>query len=153
MISPKHIVQVSNSTKLRSKPDIGFRVNNLVYRASFDGTMFRYKVKKPWRIIFALLGVSTNIYTPLNIMLGLRIHRFLGFEVVWLCQNKFTFGQSEPSPQFLKGMLFLSTKKRIGDKLKEIVDENVLATFEGRNIGLQFLDRSSVYEYYSKLSG
>ena len=96
--------------------------------------------------------MSTHIHTPLNIMLGLRIHRFLGFEVVWFCQNKFTFGQSEPSPQFLKGMLFLSTRKRIGEKLKEIVDQNVLATFEGRNIGLQFLNRSSVYEYYSKLS-
>ena len=148
----KRYVMMSNSTKLGTKPGMGFSANNLVYRASFDGTMFRYKVKKPWRVICFLLGMSTHIYTPLNIMLDLRIYKFLGFEVVRLCQNKFTFGQSEPSPQFLKGMFLLSTKKRLGKKLKEIVDQNVRATFEGRNVGLQYLNRSSVYEYYSKLS-
>lgn len=114
--------------------------------------MFRYKAKKPFRVILALFGMATNVYTPLNIMLGLRIHRFLGFEVVWLCQNKFTFGQSQPVPQFLRGMLLLPSRKHATEKLKDVVDENVLATFEGRNIGLQFLDRSAVYEYYAKLS-
>ncbi len=126
----------------------GFRRSNILYQCEYDGAIFKYKVRRPFNMLFKAFGLASKIEKPLNIMLGFKSYKFIGICVVRLYEHRFQIGQQSPKPLRVPLIVFFITKKPCYCQLESAVDENIIATREGRNVGLMFLDQASIIEFF-----
>ncbi len=140
----------SHGFSVSNKMNVPFRASNLVYSTNYDGTILRYKLKTPFRLLLSPLGCARNLHVSLNTMLDGRFIRLPGIVIVVLYQDKFKFGQNSPCPIALRWMLYFSTRNGAVIRLKKMLDYTIISTQKGENIGLSYLSQSEIRRYYSQ---
>ena len=129
------------------------RQNTTFYKASFDGAIFSYRVKKVWKPVFAVLGLNTHVDTPLNVILSYEVSGKRFFSLAIISINKYRFGQKKPEPMWLAPIFFLNHGGGILSLLKLEAERNVREAIDGKNLGLDHIDKTEFRELeFARLS-
>lgn len=127
------------------------KAKDLFHQSSFDGVIFKYKVRNIFGILCLLFGLNRRIEIPLNIILKYRTKNYwFGISTVEFVIEKSAHGSTKLSAFKIKRILFLSSKKKIITPLQVVIDENIQVSQQGLNIGLSNLNVEDIRAFYDK---
>lgn len=122
---------------------------NMLYSAKVYEGFFQYKVNALLRPFCWLLGIKQSIETPINIVLGYRRRSFLfAFTLLDLTVHKYQYGRSSPNPFCHPPILFLGRKYPLLSHLISVIDDDIIASKYGLNIGLMFVSTDELNNYH-----
>ncbi len=123
---------------------------NMVYEASFDGDILRYKSRQPVSIILKLFGLNDKLEIPINIVLRYKIRqRFFVFTILKLTIDRYKFGQTRPNPTRLSPILFIRGRKKVIEQVVDRVNQNIQQASEGRSVGFFHIKGDELKLFYA----
>lgn len=120
-------------------------------QASFDGDIFKYKLRNVFKVLYSLVGLNKQIEIPINIVLHYQKKEFwFGVTTLEFFIERTKYGVSHPNPVKVRKMLFIGDKRMLIESLQSRIDNNVQLSLQGINVGLSHLRLESIRAFYSR---
>lgn len=124
--------------------------HNILYRSSFDGSIFIYSAKNLLYPILWLLGFKQTMETPVNVVLGYKKRKvFSKVTLLELTINRYSFGQDTPNPVCFPPIFFMGKENQLLSRLIHAMEESILQSKYGLNVGLMNVNVDKLREYHS----
>ena len=122
------------------------KCKNIWYQASCDGYLLTYKVRQPWKQLFKLMKLATQVEMPINVVLSYKDRgKVLGRKItLYYHYTRFNSGLN------LKKISLLVGRDKFQKGLTEQLDELIALTHAGNNIGLADLPLHELERYYHR---